>query len=73
MDKMPLLKTFALNIKFERMKLGYTQEKVAEELEFSTVYISNVESGKCDLSLSNAQKFASFYGKSLDYLITEKK
>ena len=72
MDNANILKTFGLNIKFERTKLGYTQEKVAEELNLSTVYISNVESGKCDLSLSNAAKFARFYKKSLDYLITEK-
>ena len=58
--------------KFERTKHGYTQEKVAEDLNFSSVYISNVESGKCDLSLTNAHKFAQFYNKSLDFLLKEK-
>ena len=71
MDK-ELLKTFGINIKFERIKLGYSQEKVAESLEFSTVYLSNVELGKHNISLSNANKFAKYYKKTLDYLIAEK-
>ena len=44
MDK--LLKTFGLNIKLERIRLGLTQEEVAEKLDFSSVHISNVERGK---------------------------
>ncbi len=71
MDK-KLLKVFGLNLKYERAKNGFTQEKVAEKLNLSTVYISNVESGKCDLSLSNAYKFANLYNKTLDYLLKEK-
>ena len=67
-----LLKIFGLNIKLERIKRGLTQESVAEILDFSSVYISNVESGKHNISLSNAYKFAKFYNKTLDYLLTEK-
>lgn len=70
MDK--LLKIFGLNIKLERIRLGLTQEEVAEKLDFSSVYVSNVESGKHKISLINAYKFAQFYNKSLDYLLTEK-
>lgn len=72
MDNEILLKIFGLNIKLERIKLGLTQEEVAENLDFSSVYISNVESGKHKISLTNAYKFSSFYKKSLDYLLTEK-
>lgn len=71
MDK-EILRTFGLNVKFERTKRGFTQEKVAESLNFSSVYISNIEGGKCDLSLTNAFKIANFYGKSIDYLLKEK-
>ena len=67
------LKIFGLNLKIERLKLGLSQEKIAESLDFSSVYVSNVESGKHNqVSLVNAYKFASFYKKSLDYLLTEK-
>ena len=72
MDNEILLKIFGLNIKLERIKSGLTQESVAEILDFSSVYISNVESGKHNISLSNAYKFAKFYNKTLDYLLTEK-
>ncbi|MBR6722427.1 helix-turn-helix transcriptional regulator [bacterium] len=72
MNKEDLLITFGLNIKLERIKLGLTQETVAEKLDFSSVYVSNVESGKHKISLSNAYKFAKFYNKSIDYLLTEK-
>ena len=67
-----LLKIFGMNIKFERIKRKLSQEKVAEALEVSAVYISNVESGKHSISLVNANKFANFYEKTLDYLLTEK-
>ena len=72
MNDETLLKTFGMNIKFERLKRKLSQEKVAEALEVSAVYISNVESGKHSISLVNANKFANFYEKSLDYLLTEK-
>ena len=67
-----ILKTFGINIKFERLKRKLSQEKVAVALEVSAVYLSNVESGKHSISLINANKFAQFYGKTLDYLLTEK-
>ena len=67
-----LLKTFGINVKIERIKKGCSQEQVAEALSISAVYLSNVESGKHNLSLSNAFKLAKYYGKTIDYLITEK-
>ncbi len=72
MEDKKLLKVFGLNIKFERQKQGITQDKVAEALNVSIVYVSNVEAGKHSVSLVNAKKFADFYNKSLDYLLTEK-
>jgi len=72
MDNENFLKIFGLNVKIERLKLGLSQEKVAESLDFSSVYVSNVESGKHKISLTNAYKFAKFYNKSLDYLLKEK-
>ena len=72
MEEEKLLKIFGLNLKFERMKHGFTQETVAEALNVSAVYVSNVEAGKHRVSLVNAKKFADFYDKSIDYLIAEK-
>ena len=73
MDDKNLLVIFGLNLKYERIKLKLSQETVAGELNFSTAYVSNVESGKHgQISLINAYKFANFYNKTLDYLLTEK-
>ena len=72
MDEKQMLRTFGLNIKIERLKLGYTQEKIGEALNFSSVYVSNVEKGKHRISLVNAYRFALFFGKSLDYLLKAK-
>lgn len=72
MDDKILLKTFGLNLKFERLKKGLSQEMVAEAMDMSSVYISNVESGKHKLSLVNAYKLCSFFGKTVEYMLTEK-
>lgn len=73
MDDKNLLTIFGLNLKYERLKRKLSQESVAGELNFSTAYVSNVESGKHgQISLINAVKFAKFYEKSLDYLLIEK-
>ena len=73
MDDKNLLVIFGLNLKYERIKLKLSQETVAGELNFSTAYVSNVESGKHgQISLINAYKFAKFYNNTLDYLLTEK-
>ena len=59
MDDKDLLVVFGLNLKYERLKHKFSQEKVAGELNFSTSYVSNVESGKHNqVSLINAYKFA---------------
>ena len=72
MEEKLLLKIFGLNLKFERLRKQLTQEEVAEALDMSAVYVSNVEAGKHSVSLVNAKKFADFYGKTIDYLLTEK-
>ncbi|MBQ8458753.1 helix-turn-helix transcriptional regulator [bacterium] len=66
-----ILQTFGINIKIERLKLKISQEEVANLLNFSASYVSNVESGKHRVSLINAFRFAKFYKKSLDYLLRE--
>ncbi len=66
------LKIFGLNVKYEREKLRLKQEELAEILECSTVYISNIENGKHKISLINALKFSKYFNKTIEYLIAEK-
>ena len=72
MDKEILLKNFGFNIKIARMKKKISQEKLAEELNFSAVYISNVEGGKCNISLTNAVKLSNYFKSSIEELLKEK-
>jgi len=71
MDDKKLLQTFGLNLKFQRIKRKISQEQLAEALNFSSVYISNVESGKHNISLVNALKFCNFFGTSIEKLTIE--
>ncbi len=71
MDEQKLLKNFGFNFKIARMKLKLTQDNIAELTNFSKPYISNVESGKHNISLVNAFKFAKIVNKTLEELIAE--
>ena len=50
MDDKDLLVVFGLNLKYERLKHKYSQEKVAGELNFSTSY-GLIKCRKCFLEL----------------------
>lgn len=71
MDEKKLLKLFGFNLKIERLKRKISQETVAEALDFSSVYVSNVESGKHNISLVNALKFCEYYDLPLESLLKD--
>lgn len=72
MDDKELLKTFGFNLKVERLKRKISQEDLAEILNVSAVYVSNVESGKHNISLINALKFCKFFELPVEVLLQEK-
>lgn len=69
MDEKELLKKFGFNLKIERLGQKISQEQLAENLNVSSVYISNVENGKHNISLVNALKFCNYFGKSVEYFL----
>ena len=69
MDDKELLKTFGFNLKIERLKRKISQEKIAEALNVSSVYVSNVENGKHNISLVNALKFCKYFDLSITDLL----
>lgn len=71
MDEKKLLKLFGFNLKIERLKRKISQETVAETLDFSSVYVSNVESGKHNISLVNALKFCEYYNLPLESFLKD--
>jgi transcriptional regulator with XRE-family HTH domain len=57
-------------IKKIRKQKRFTQERVAESLEVSTVYISQVENGKTKLSLEMLVRLASLLDTDPGYFLT---
>ena len=56
-------------IKSYRISLGLTQGQVAEELEVTPGYISNVENGRTTMSLRILMYYAKLMGVTLDELV----
>lgn len=57
-------------IKKVRKEKNLTQEKLAENLEVSTVYISQVENGKTKLNLEMLVRIADLLGTDPGYFLT---
>lgn len=72
MDDKELLQTFGLNLKFERIKRKISQEQLAEALNFSAVYVSNIESGKHNISLINALKFCNYFNINVESALVQR-
>lgn len=58
-------------IKDKRLKLGITQEQLAEKCDISVSYIAHIERGTKSLSLETAVKVSNALNVSLDYLLID--
>lgn len=52
------LKSFGFNLKMARMKKGLTQAELGELVDISEHRISEIEHGKCNLTLKSVNKFS---------------
>ena len=62
-------KTFFTSL---RQKHDFTQEQVADVIGVTRQTYAVIESGKQELSLSQAKKLADLYGISLEDIVTQK-
>ena len=69
MDRKELLKRFGKNVKIARVKSDLTQEKLAEKMNKSQIYISTVETGNENMSLCKIQELADFIGTDISCLL----
>ena len=53
-----ILKIFGLNVKIERIKLGYTQAQLAEILNMHEKHICKIETGRQNVTLKTLSKIA---------------
>ena len=63
-----LRERIALNMKIERVKKGFTQEKLAELSEVSTKHITKIEKGKVTPSIYLVYKIAKALEVTIDTL-----
>ena len=55
---MSILKQFGLKVRQNRLKKKLSQEKLAELANLHRTYISQIDSGKRNISLKNIEKIA---------------
>lgn len=65
-----LLLKFGKRVRLLRLDRGWTQEELAHRTGLNRSYMSEVERGKSDVSLSTLQKIAKTLGISLAELLT---
>ena len=58
-------------IRQERLKLGLTQSKLAEDLDISDAYMGHIERGDRSLTLSTLIRLVNRLHVSVDYLLQE--
>ena len=69
MNKQEILKRFGFNFKIERMRLKLSQDDIVDKTGISKPYISGIENGKHDLSMTNAFILSRIIGKTIEELI----
>lgn len=72
--KQKLRNVFASRIRAERLRLGFSQEDLAERTGLHRTYIGSIERGERNVSIDNIEKIARSLGlRAADLLISEKK
>ncbi len=64
-----LLKSFGSRIRFLRKERDWSQEELADRVNFHRTYIGMVERGERNISLLNIQKLAEVFEMSIDNLM----
>lgn len=68
-DEREILKQFGRNVKAERIRLGYSQETLAEKIGVNREYISRIERGIQNMSLARITALANFMNTNLENLL----
>ncbi len=64
-----ILKQFGRNVKAERVRLGYSQETLAEKMSVNREYISRIERGMQNMSLAKIVTLANFLDTNINDLL----
>ena len=69
-DQDDIVATFGANLKAARVKMGLTQAQLAEAAGLLQQYVSLVESGKQNVTLTTAQTLAKVVNRDVRMLVT---
>lgn len=69
LSKAELLKKFGLNVKIARLKIGLTQEQLAELMNIHLTYIARIETGKINMSLGKILELANTLNIDINKLL----
>lgn len=64
-----ILKQFGRNVKAERVRLGYSQETLAEKMNVNREYISRIERGIQNMSLAKITVLANYLETNINNLL----
>lgn len=64
-----IIKQFGRNVKAERVRIGYSQELLAEKMGVNREYISRIERGIQNMSLAKITALANFLETDLHNLL----
>lgn len=68
-NEQEILKQFGRNVKAERIRLGYSQEALAEKIGVNREYISRIERGIQNMSLAKITALANFLDTNIENLL----
>lgn len=68
-NELEILKQFGRNVKAERIRLGYSQESLAEKIGVNREYISRIERGTQNMSLAKITALANYMEINIDNLL----
>ncbi len=68
-NELEILKQFGRNVKAERIRLGYSQESLAEKIGVNREYISRIERGTQNMSLAKITALANYMETNIDNLL----
>ena len=68
-NELEILKQFGRNVKAERIRLGYSQESLAEKIGGNREYISRIERGTQNMSLAKITALANYMETNIDNLL----
>ena len=64
-----ILKQFGRNVKAERVRLGYSQENLAEKMGVNREFISRIERGLQNMSLAKITTLANYLETNIHNLL----